>query len=127
MQAVCMIADTKTEWKRKMALNWWSIFHWQKARNNARAPDTAKLRWTILSVLDPAFGCFYQIFRKQILLFEALQFYMLVKSSRTVLRELSREKHVYIGLTWFISWGCCDNTLLLCKTCLHAVYHRPMA
>ena len=24
------------------------------------------------------------------------------------------------------SWGCRDDTLLLCKTCLHAVYHRPM-
>ena len=25
-----------------------------------------------------------------------------------------------------VNWGYCDNTLLLCKTCLHAVYHRPI-
>jgi len=24
---------------------WCSIFHWQKARNNARPSDTAELRW----------------------------------------------------------------------------------
>jgi len=50
-----------TERKRKeRLLNWCSIFRWQKARNNARPPDTAKLRWKeVLSVLDPTFGCFY--------------------------------------------------------------------
>jgi len=32
-----------------------------------------------------------------------------------------------LGLLHLVNWGCCDNTLLLCKTCLHAVYHRPMA
>jgi len=32
-----------------------------------------------------------------------------------------------LRLLHVVSWGCCDNTLLLCKTCLHAVYHRPMA
>ena len=56
-----------------------------------------------------------------------LKLYMLVKSARTVSPELYWEKHVYIGITYMISWGCCDNTLLLCKICLHAVYHRPMA
>jgi len=34
------------------------MFHWKKAHNNARQPDTAKLRWKNLSVLDPMFGCF---------------------------------------------------------------------
>jgi len=59
MQAVFMKVVTKKEWK-KTVLNWCSIFHWQKARNNARPPDTAKLRWKpILSALDPTFGCFY--------------------------------------------------------------------
>jgi len=39
---------------------WCSIFHWQKARNNASPPDTAKLRWKArLSVLDPTFDCLY--------------------------------------------------------------------
>jgi len=31
-----------------------------------------------------------------------------------------------LGLLHMVSWGCCDNTLLLCKTCLHAVNHRPL-
>jgi len=30
--------------KEKTALNWCTIFHWQKARNNARPPDTTKLQ-----------------------------------------------------------------------------------
>jgi len=29
-----------------------------------------------------------------------------------------------LGLLCIVSWGCCDSTLL-CKTCLHAVYHQP--
>jgi len=42
-------------------------------KNLARPPDTAKLRWkAILSVLDPTFGCFYWISRKQRLLGAAL-------------------------------------------------------
>jgi len=44
--------------KKNRVHTWCSIFHWQKARNNARPPDTAKLRWkSILSVLDPTFCC----------------------------------------------------------------------
>jgi len=36
-------------------------------------------------------------------------------------------KKVFIsGLLRMISWGCCEHTLL-CKTCLHAVYHHPKA
>jgi len=52
---------TKKERKiKKTVLNWCSIIHWQKARNNARPPDTANLKWkAILPVLDPTFGCFY--------------------------------------------------------------------
>jgi len=46
--------------KEKKVLNWCSIFHWQKARNNARPPETAKLGWkTLLSEVDPTFGYFY--------------------------------------------------------------------
>ena len=26
-----------------------------------------------------------------------------------------------------VSWGCSKNTFLLCKTCLHVVYHQPIA
>jgi len=37
----------------RTVLAWCSIFHWQKARNNARPPDTAELQWkAILSVVD---------------------------------------------------------------------------
>jgi len=38
---------TRKEWKRKDSTycTWCSIFHWQKARNNARLPDTTDLRW----------------------------------------------------------------------------------
>jgi len=45
---------------KKKVLNWCSIFHWQKARNNARPPETAKIWWkAILSALHPTFRCFY--------------------------------------------------------------------
>jgi len=61
-------------WKRLQKKNekekdgtWCSISTDKKARNNARPPDTAILRWKArLSVLDPTFGCFHQISRKQI-------------------------------------------------------------
>jgi len=53
-------------------------------------------------------------------------YYMLVKSARTVSRELYWENVSTLGLLHMVSWGCCDNTLLLCKTCLNAVYYRPM-
>jgi len=57
-----------------------------------------------------------------------LKLYMSVKSGRTVSRELRWGKRVYIGLTSWLTEGVVttDNTLLLCKTCLHAVYHRPI-
>jgi len=32
-----------------------------------------------------------------------------------------------LGLLHMVNRGCCENILLLCKTCLYAVYHRPMA
>jgi len=32
-----------------------------------------------------------------------------------------------LGLLHMVNRGCCENTLVLCKTCLHAVYYRPMA
>jgi len=44
--------------KTKNSTSWCSIFQWQKARNNARPPDSAELRWkSILSVLDASFSC----------------------------------------------------------------------
>jgi len=58
MQAVFMILVTRKEWKRKNS-TWCSVFHWRKARNSARPPDTTELRWkAVLSVLDPTFACF---------------------------------------------------------------------
>jgi len=32
-----------------------------------------------------------------------------------------------LGLLHMVNCWCCDNTWRLCKTCLHAVYHRPIA
>jgi len=54
---------------------------------------------------------------------------MLDKSARSVSRELCLEKRACTGLSLLhiVSWECCDNALLLWKTCFHAVYHRPMA
>jgi len=52
---------------------------------------------------------------------------MLVKSAKRVSREIYWENMSTLGLLHMDSWGCCDNTWLLWKTCLHAVYHRPMA
>jgi len=56
-----------------------------------------------------------------------LEFCMLVKSAKRVSREIYWENMSTLGLLHMVSWGCCDNTWLLWKTCLHAVYHRPMA
>jgi len=51
-----------------------SLMFWLKARNNARPPDTVTLQWkAILSVLDPKFGCFHWISRKQRLLVKTLK------------------------------------------------------
>ena len=68
-----------------------------------------------------------------------LKLYMLVKSARTIWNchfpsnikySFSRASLGKTCLHWayFVAnWGCCDNTLLLlCKSCLHAVYHRPI-
>ena len=92
-QAVCMKAFTAKEWKRKNTVfNWCSIFHSQKARNNTRAPDTAKLRWkAIFSVLDPTIGSFCKISRNRDCL---LKLCVLSKSPRSVSRELYLEKRV---------------------------------
>jgi len=32
-----------------------------------------------------------------------------------------------LGLLRMVLRGCCENTSLLCKTCLHAVYRQPIA
>jgi len=47
---------------------------------------------------------------------------MLVKSARTVSRELHWGKRLQWAY-FVVNWGCCDNTLLLCKSCRHAAYH----
>jgi len=76
--------------------------------------------------------CQYWILRLVVFLLDLaqidclLKLYMLVKSAWTVSSELDWEKVSTLGLLHMVSWGCCDNTLLLWKTCLHAVYHRPM-
>jgi len=43
MQADFMKVVTKKEWKRKTVPNWFSIFHWQKARNRARPPEISNI------------------------------------------------------------------------------------
>jgi len=55
-----------------------------------------------------------------------LKLYMLVKSARTVSREFTGKNVSTLGLLRMVSWWCCDNTLLLCKTWLHAVCHQPV-
>jgi len=52
---------------------------------------------------------------------------MLIKSARIVSRELYWEKRVHIGLTLYGWLRVLRQYLLLCKTCLHAVNHRPVA
>jgi len=42
-------------------------------------------------------------------------------------KKVSTVPHLPYFIIHMVSWGCCDKTLLLCKPCLRAVYHRPMA
>ena len=51
---------------------------------------------------------------------------MLVESARTFLVSFTLKNVSTLGLLQVIIWGCCNDTLP-CKTCLHAVYYRPMA
>jgi len=105
------------EKKRYMMFN----FHWQKPRNKARPLNTAKLWWK---------DCQFWILRLAVFTrFPAnrdclLKLYMLVKSARTVSRELHWGKRVYIGLTSWLTEGVV-TILCFCATCLHAGYHRP--
>ena len=47
---------------------------------------------------------------------------VLVNFARKISRELCSVKNVStLALRHLVSWGWCDITLLLCKTCLHAV------
>jgi len=63
-----MKAVTKNEWKRKNGA-WCSISTDKKLATTQDHQILQKHRWKgRLSVLDPTFGCFYQISRKQILL-----------------------------------------------------------
>ena len=79
--------------------------HWQKARNNAKPPDTAELQLkAIFSVLNPTFGVLTRFRSKRDCL---LKLNMLVKSASTVSRELYLEKRVYILLSvQNLSWCC---------------------
>ena len=115
----------KNEMKEQYVLTCCSTFHWQKARNNARPPDPAELRWkAILSALDAPFSC-YQL--------DSLQAEIACWSSICYFNQLEQfllsftwQNESTLGLLHTVNWGYCDNTLL-CKTCLHAVYHQPIS
>ena len=117
---ICL--QEKNKKKEHYVLTCCSTFHWQKARNNARPPNPAELRWkAILSVLDAPFSC-YQL--------DSLQAEIACWSSICYLNQLEQflvsftwQNESTLGLLHTINWGHCDNTLL-CKTCLHAVYHQ---
>jgi len=122
--SVCTKAVTKKEWK-KTVLNRCSIFHWQKARNNARQPDIAKLmKGNIISI-----GCYVWLFLidfpqteiawwNSICYLDQIEQFLVSFSAKNVSR---------LGLLHMVNWGCFENTLLQCTTCLHTTYHGPMA
>jgi len=56
-----------------------------------------------------------------------LKLCMLAKSAKSFLVSFTWRNVSILGWRHMVSWACCDNTLLLCKPCLHAVYQRPMA
>jgi len=110
--------------EEKKVLNWCSNILWKKLETTQDAtPQNSSEKqycqyWILRLVVFTRFPA-----NRDCL----LKLYMLVKSARTVSRELYWGKRVHIALTHIVSCGCCDNTLLVCRTCLHAVYHRPMA
>ena len=56
---------------------------------------------------------------------------MLIKPGRTASREFYLEKcvHSSLGLLHMVNWGggCCKKYFAVQETCLHDVYHHPMA
>jgi len=97
----------------------------QKARNNARQPGTAELRRKpILSVLDATLGC-YQLDcpQTEIACWNSIRLCKVNQLEPFLVRFIWKNVSA-LGLLHMVSWGCCDNTLLMCKTCLHAVYHQ---
>jgi len=115
--------------KERTVLTWCSIFPSQKARNNARQPDTAELRWkAILSVLDATFGCYQQLPTNRVCL---LKLYMLFKSAWTVSREFYLEKGVYIGLSSCLAEGiatilCCAKLVFMLFTISYRISQRGL-
>jgi len=55
-----------------------------------------------------------------------LKLYMLVNQLEQFLVSFTGKNVSTLGLLHLVDRRCCDNTLLLRKTYLHAVYHRPM-
>ena len=115
--------------KEKKVLNWCSIFHWQKARSNARPPSQR------LQNADEKQDCQYWILRLVVFTrFRAnrdwfLKLYTLVKSPRTVSRELYWEK-TCLHWAYFI-WlaegvatilGCCAKLVFMLLTI--GLWHR---
>jgi len=103
----------------------------QKSRNNASQPGTAELRWkAILSIVS--IGCYVWLFcyqldcpQTEIACWNCVrQCYL--NQLEQFLVSLSWKNVSTLGLLHMVSWGCCDITLL-CKTCLHAVYHQSRA
>ena len=120
IQVIRMKAVTKKEWKRKKRYLMFN-FHWQKSSQQRK---TARYCNTSMKSKIVSFESYVWLFPPdfpQSLLVETL--YVSYINWNTFSRA-SLEKTCLHWAYFVINWGCCDNTLLLCKTCLRAVYHR---
>ena len=117
IQASCLKAVTKKEWKRKNG-TWCSIFHWQKSSQERK---TARYCKTPMKSKMVSFGSHVWLF-----LLDFPQTEIACWNSEQFLASFTGKDVSTLGL---LHGGCCDNTLLLCKACLHclhALYHRPI-
>jgi len=104
--------------KKKKNGTWCSIFHWQKSSQERK---TARYCKTPMKSKMVSFGSHVWLF-----LLDFPQTEIACWNSEQFLASFTGKDVSTLGL---LHGGCCDNTLLLCKACLHclhALYHRPI-
>ena len=126
---LAMSMVTRKEWKRKNRMFNLPLDVQSSTDKKLTTSETARRWWTPMKSNIVSIGCCVWLLPTRLPANRnfLLKLYMLVKSAWTVSREFYLESYVStLGLPHMVSWGCCDNTLL-CKACLHAGYHQPVA
>ena len=111
----------KKKWKRKKRYLMFN-FHWEKSSQQSK---TARYCQTPMKTKIVSFGSYVWLFLPDFPQTE-------IACWNSICYQLEQFPRASLGKTcvhwayFVVNWECCDNTLLQCKTCLHAVYHRPI-